>query len=138
MIELHHIEKTFEQPGGDRVQALRGVSLTIPAGQFLTVIGSNGSGKSTILNVIAGTYLTDSGTIRIADTDVTRWPEHRRASLVGRVFQDPFKGTCPSMTVAAAPTLPGTPNNIAGMRSEIVVTDAMPSSSAKAEKVSRW
>ena len=100
MIELNHIEKTFEQPGGDRVQALRGVSLTIPAGQFLTVIGSNGSGKSTILNVIAGTYLTNAGTIRIANTDVTRWPEHRRAALVGRVFQDPFKGTCPSMTVA--------------------------------------
>lgn len=100
MIELTHIEKTFEQPGGDRVQALRGVNLTIPPGQFLTVIGSNGSGKSTILNVIAGTYLTDTGTIRIGATDVTRWPEHRRAALVGRVFQDPFKGTCPSMTVA--------------------------------------
>ena len=100
MIELSHLEKTFEQPGGDRVPALRGVSLTMPAGQFLTVIGSNGSGKSTILNVIAGTYLTDAGTIRIAGTDVTRWPEHRRAVHVGRVFQDPFKGTCPSMTVA--------------------------------------
>jgi len=100
MIELTALEKTFEQPGGDVVPALRGVSLTMPAGQFLTVIGSNGSGKSTILNVIAGTYLTDAGTIRIADVDVTRWPEHRRAALVGRVFQDPFKGTCPSMTVA--------------------------------------
>ena len=100
MIEITSLEKTFEQPGGDVVPALRGVSLTIPAGQFLTVIGSNGSGKSTILNVIAGTYLTDSGTIRIGDVDVTRWPEHRRAALVGRVFQDPFKGTCPSMTVA--------------------------------------
>jgi putative ABC transport system ATP-binding protein len=100
MIEITSLEKTFEQPGGDVVPALRGVSLTIPAGQFLTMIGSNGSGKSTILNVIAGTYLTDSGTIRIGDVDVTRWPEHRRAALVGRVFQDPFKGTCPSMTVA--------------------------------------
>jgi len=100
MIEITSLEKTFEQPGGDVVPALRGVNLTIPAGQFLTVIGSNGSGKSTILNVIAGTYLTDSGTIRIGDVDVTRWPEHRRAALVGRVFQDPFKGTCPSMTVA--------------------------------------
>src|SRR5215510_1581617 len=100
MIELTSLEKAFDQPGGEVVQALRGVNLTIPAGQFLTVIGSNGSGKSTILNVIAGTYLTDVGTIRIADSDVTRWPEHRRASLVGRVFQDPFKGTCPSMTVA--------------------------------------
>jgi putative tryptophan/tyrosine transport system ATP-binding protein len=100
MIELTSLEKTFAQPGGDVVPALRGVSLTIPAGQFLTVIGSNGSGKSTILNVIAGTYLTDTGTIRIASVDVTRWPEHRRAAHVGRVFQDPFKGTCPSMTVA--------------------------------------
>jgi putative ABC transport system ATP-binding protein len=100
MIELTSLDKTFEQPGGDRVHALRGVNLTIPAGQFLTVIGSNGSGKSTILNVIAGTYFTDTGSIRIANTDVTRWPEHKRASLVGRVFQDPFKGTCPSMTVA--------------------------------------
>ena len=100
MIEITSLDKTFEQPGGDVVPALRGVSLTIPAGQFLTVIGSNGSGKSTILNVIAGTYLTDTGTIRIGDVDVTRWPEHRRAAHVGRVFQDPFKGTCPSMTVA--------------------------------------
>ena len=64
------------------------------------MIGSNGSGKSTILNVIAGTYWPDAGTIRIGGTDVTRWPEHKRATLVGRVFQDPFKGTCPSMTVA--------------------------------------
>jgi putative ABC transport system ATP-binding protein len=100
MIEITSLEKTFEQPGGEVVPALRGVSLTIPAGQFVSVIGSNGSGKSTILNVIAGTYLTDSGAIRIAGVDVTRWPEHRRAALVGRVFQDPFKGTCPSMTVA--------------------------------------
>jgi putative ABC transport system ATP-binding protein len=100
MIEATALEKTFEQPGGERVIALRGVDLTIPAGQFLTVIGSNGSGKSTILNVIAGTYALDAGTIRVAGTDVTRWPEHRRAALMGRVFQDPFKGTCPSMTVA--------------------------------------
>jgi len=100
MIELTSIDKTFDQPGGDRVPALRGINLTIPAGQFLTVIGSNGSGKSTILNTIAGTFLADSGSIRIVGTDVTRWPEHKRAALVGRVFQDPFKGTCPSMTVA--------------------------------------
>jgi putative tryptophan/tyrosine transport system ATP-binding protein len=100
MIALSAVEKTFEQPGGESVPALRGVDLTIPTGQFLTVIGSNGSGKSTILNVIAGTYLTDGGTIRVGETDVTRWPEHKRAALLGRVFQDPFKGTCPSMTVA--------------------------------------
>lgn len=100
MIELSGLEKTFEQPGGERVPALRGVDLTIPAGQFLTVIGSNGSGKSTILNIIAGTYPVDAGTIVVAGNDVTRWAEHKRAGLLGRVFQDPFKGTCPSMTVA--------------------------------------
>ena len=92
MIELTSLEKTFEQPGGDVVPALRGVSLTMPAGQFLTVIGSNGSGKSTILNVIAGTYLTDAGTIRIADTDVTRWPEHRRAALWAESFRIRSRG----------------------------------------------
>jgi putative ABC transport system ATP-binding protein len=100
VIEIARLEKTFFQPGGDRVHALRGVDLVVPAGQFLTVIGSNGSGKSTILNAVAGTFLADAGSIRIAGTDVTRLPEYRRARLVGRVFQDPFKGTCPSMTVA--------------------------------------
>ena len=100
MIEISEIHKTFEQPGGEHVHALRGIDLTLPTGQFLTVIGSNGSGKSTILNAIAGTFLPDEGTIRIAGTDVTRLPEHKRATLIGRVFQDPFKGTCPSMTVA--------------------------------------
>jgi putative tryptophan/tyrosine transport system ATP-binding protein len=100
MIVLRGVEKAFDQPDGERVTALRGIDLTIAAGQFLTVIGSNGSGKSTILNVIAGTYLPDGGTIHVAGKDVGRWPEHRRAGLVGRVFQDPFKGTCPSMTVA--------------------------------------
>ena len=100
MIEIAGLEKTFDQPGGEKAIALRGVDLSIPAGQFVSVIGSNGSGKSTILNVVAGTYRPDFGSIHIAGTDVTRWPEHKRAKLVGRVFQDPFKGTCPSMTVA--------------------------------------
>ncbi|HEY8166786.1 MAG TPA: ATP-binding cassette domain-containing protein [Gemmatimonadaceae bacterium] len=100
MIEIERLEKTFVQPGGDRVPALRSVDLVIPAGEFVTVIGSNGSGKSTLLNAIAGTFLPNAGTIRISGTDVTRQPEFRRAALIGRVFQDPFKGTCPSMSVA--------------------------------------
>lgn len=100
MIEIEKLEKTFVQPGGDRVPALRSVDLMIPAGQFITVIGTNGSGKSTLLNAIAGTFLPNAGTIRISGTDVTRQPEYRRAALIGRVFQDPFKGTCPSMSVA--------------------------------------
>ena len=81
MIEVSAVEKTFEQPGGERAIALRGVDLTMPPGQFLTVIGSNGSGKSTILNVIAGTYRPDAGTISIANSDVTRWPSLSPAGL---------------------------------------------------------
>ena len=100
MIEIERLEKTFTQPGGEKVLALRGIDLLIPSGQFVTVIGTNGSGKSTLLNAVAGTFLPDSGTIRISGTDVTRQPEFRRAALIGRVFQDPFKGTCPSMSVA--------------------------------------
>ena len=100
MIEVHRLEKTFVQPGGDEVPALCGVDLVMPAGQFLTVIGTNGSGKSTLLNALAGSFFADTGTIAIDGKDVTRAPEHRRAGLIGRVFQDPYKGTCPSMTVA--------------------------------------
>lgn len=100
MIEIENLQKTFTQPGGDRVPALRGIDLVIPTGQFVTVIGTNGSGKSTLLNAVAGTFLPDAGTIRVAGVDVTRQPEFRRAALIGRVFQDPFKGTCASMTVA--------------------------------------
>jgi len=100
MIQIAKLHKTFEQPGGEQVHALRGIDLTLTDGQFLTVIGSNGSGKSTTLNAIAGVFFPDSGTIHIGDTDVTRVPEHQRASLIGRVFQDPFKGSCPTLTVA--------------------------------------
>jgi len=100
MIAVRGLEKSFVQPGGEVVPALCGVDLTLAAGEFLTVIGTNGSGKSTLLNALAGGFLPDSGSITIDDQDVTRSPEHRRAALIGRVFQDPYKGSCPSMTVA--------------------------------------
>jgi putative ABC transport system ATP-binding protein len=100
MIDIESISRVFSQPGGDRVQALNHVTLHVPESQFVTVIGTNGSGKSTLLNAIAGQFLVDSGTIRIADRDVTRQPEHVRARLIGRVFQDPYKGTCPGLAVA--------------------------------------
>lgn len=100
MIEIKGLEKTFVQPGGEEVPALQGIDLVMPPGQFLTVIGTNGSGKSTLLNALAGGFFPDAGTILIEGKDVTRAPEHRRAALIGRVFQDPYKGTCPSMTVA--------------------------------------
>jgi len=100
MIEITQLEKTFTQPGGERVPALRCIDLTIPTGEFVTVIGTNGSGKSTLLNAVAGSFLADAGHIRIDGIEVTRQPEYKRAALIGRVFQDPFKGTCPSMSVA--------------------------------------
>ena len=64
------------------------------------MIGTNGSGKSTLLNAVAGTFMVDSGSIAIAGQTITRWPEHRRAKLIGRVFQDPFRGTAPTMSIA--------------------------------------
>jgi putative tryptophan/tyrosine transport system ATP-binding protein len=100
MIDVESINRFFSQPGGDQVLALKNLTLHVPEGQFVTVIGTNGSGKSTLLNAIAGQFQVDSGTIRIAGRDVTRQPEYARAKLVGRVFQDPYKGTCPGLTIA--------------------------------------
>jgi putative ABC transport system ATP-binding protein len=72
----------------------------VKEGEFVTIIGTNGSGKSTLLNAVAGVFFLDSGKVAIAGQDVTRWPEHRRASLIGRVFQNPFTGTAPGMSIA--------------------------------------
>ncbi len=92
--------KTFHAGTPNEVRALRGVTVEAPAGSFVVVIGSNGSGKSTLLSAVAGTFLLDEGAVEIAGTDVTSWPEHARARLVGRVFQDPFRGTAPSLSIA--------------------------------------
>jgi putative ABC transport system ATP-binding protein len=100
MLEIADIKKTFHAGTPNEVRALRGVGLTIERSSFVCVIGTNGSGKSTLLNAVAGAFLTDSGRICLDGTDITRWPEHRRAKLIGRVFQDPFSGTAPSMTIA--------------------------------------
>ena len=100
MLEIHRISKTFNPGTPNEVRALTDVSLTLPTGSFLIVIGTNGSGKSTLLNAVAGTFFVDVGTISIAGQTITSWPEHRRAKLVGRVFQDPFKGTAPTMSIA--------------------------------------
>src|SRR4051795_6730733 len=100
MLEIRRISKTFNPGTPNEVRALTDVSLTLPSGSFLIVIGTNGSGKSTLLNAVAGTFLVDAGTISIAGQTITSWPEHRRAKLVGRVFQDPFRGTAPTMSIA--------------------------------------
>lgn len=100
MLTVTNLEKTFNAGTANEVRALRGVSLHVPEGGFLVILGGNGSGKSTLLNAIAGSFPPDSGEIRIAGEDIARWPEHRRARLIGRVFQNPFTGTAPNMSVA--------------------------------------
>src|SRR5690242_11745422 len=100
MLELHNVVKHFTAEAGRPVLALDHLTLRAEEGSFITVIGTNGSGKSTLQGAIAGSIPVDSGTIRIAGVDVTRWPEHRRASMIGRVFQNPFSGTAPNLTVA--------------------------------------
>jgi putative ABC transport system ATP-binding protein len=100
MLQLRELQKTFFAGTPNEVHALRGVSLQIEEGSFVTVIGTNGSGKSTLLNAVAGSFFVDGGAIAIAGREVTRWPEHRRAAMIGRVFQNPFSGTAPTMTVA--------------------------------------
>ncbi|OGV65943.1 MAG: ABC transporter ATP-binding protein [Lentisphaerae bacterium RIFOXYB12_FULL_65_16] len=100
MLSLNAIRKTFNPGTANEVRALRGVSLEIEAESFVIVVGSNGSGKSTLLNAVAGSFLLDEGSITIAGQEVTRWPEHRRAKLIGRVFQNPFSGTAPAMSIA--------------------------------------
>lgn len=99
MLEIKEIWKTFNAGTVNEKQALRGVSLTLKDGDFCTVIGGNGAGKSTMLNAVAGTFSVDSGAIVIDGVDVTRLPEHKRAKFIGRVFQDPMMGTAPTMQI---------------------------------------
>ena len=99
MLELKEIWKTFNAGTVNEKQALRGVSLTLNDGDFVTVIGGNGAGKSTMLNAVAGTFPVDAGTISIGGTDVTHLPEFKRAKFIGRVFQDPMMGTAPTMQI---------------------------------------
>lgn len=99
MLEINNVSLTFNAGTVNERQALQNVSLNLDRGDFVTVIGSNGAGKSTLLNCICGSYRADSGTISIDGNDVTKLKEHQRAKYIGRLFQDPMKGTAPSMTI---------------------------------------
>lgn len=100
MVRLSGATKTFHAGTVNEVRPMRGIDLEIAEGSFVMVLGGNGSGKSTTLNAIAGSFLLDAGRIELDGHDVTDWPEHRRAALIGRVFQNPFSGTAPTMTIA--------------------------------------
>lgn len=99
MLRIENIKKTFYPGTINEKTALNGIDLTLEDGEFVTVIGSNGAGKSTLLNAIAGIWLVDEGKIFIDDIDVTNLPEYKRASYIGRVFQDPMMGTAADMWI---------------------------------------
>lgn len=99
MLEAKNIVKTFNMGTVNEKRALKGVSLTLQDGDFVTVIGGNGAGKSTFLNAIAGVWPVDEGQILIDGKNITKLPEHKRAAFLGRVFQDPMTGTAASMGI---------------------------------------
>jgi len=100
MLKITNLQKTFNPGTVNAKTALNGLNLTLKDGDFVTVIGGNGAGKSTMLNAIAGVWKPDYGTVEIDGVDVTNMPEHKRAKFLGRVFQDPMKGTAPDMEIA--------------------------------------
>jgi putative ABC transport system ATP-binding protein len=100
MLEIRKLTKVFNPSTPNEVRALEGIDLALEEGAFVAIIGTNGSGKSTLLNAVAGTFFVDAGAISLDGIDVTRWPEYRRAGLMGRVFQNPFSGTSPNLTIA--------------------------------------
>ncbi|MDD7221094.1 MAG: ABC transporter ATP-binding protein [Oscillospiraceae bacterium] len=99
MLDIQNIYKTFNPGTVNEKRALRGVTLHLDEGDFVTVIGGNGAGKSTTLNAVAGVWPVDSGKIVIDGVDVTGLPEHKRAKYIGRVFQDPMTGTAATMQI---------------------------------------
>ena len=99
MIQLNNIYKTFHKGTVNEKKALNGLNLQMKKGDFVTVIGGNGAGKSTMLNVIAGVYYVESGSVILDDKDITKKPDYKRARYLGRVFQDPMKGTAADLSI---------------------------------------
>lgn len=99
MLKLENVCITFNANTVNERKALQNINLNIENGDFITVIGSNGAGKSTLMNAISGTYRIDQGKIFLDDKNITNLKEHQRAKIVGRLFQDPLRGTAPNMTI---------------------------------------
>ena len=99
MLNIVNVRKTFNKGTINEKKALRGVNLHLDEGDFVTIIGGNGAGKSTTLNMIAGVYPIDSGKIEIDGINISREPEYKRAKYIGRVFQDPMLGTAADMEI---------------------------------------
>ncbi|SES08004.1 ABC transporter ATP-binding protein [Psychrobacillus sp. OK032] len=119
MLKLHAINKIFNEATADEKIALDHINLELKAGDFVTVIGSNGAGKSTMLNMISGALTPDFGEIIIDGKDVTRLPEFKRSQLIGRVFQDPMAGTAPTMTIEENLAIAFSRNKKRGLKSGV-------------------
>ena len=100
MLTLTNIQKTFAPGTVNEKKALCGIDLHLEAGDFVTVLGSNGAGKSTLFGAIAGSFRPDTGTVVLDGQNITNMPDYRRSKCIGRLFQDPLRGTAPSMTIA--------------------------------------
>ncbi len=99
MLNVNHISKTFNPGTVNEKKALTNLSLHLDKGDFVTILGSNGAGKSTLFNAIAGTFVVDSGSITLDGVNITNQPDYKRSKYIGRMFQDPLKGTAPNMTI---------------------------------------
>ena len=99
MLKLQNITKTFNPGTVNEKKALSDVNLHLAPGDFVTILGSNGAGKSTLFNAIAGSFTVDQGTIRLDGTNITNQPDYKRSKYIGRLFQDPLRGTAPNMTI---------------------------------------
>lgn len=99
MLKIENISKTFNPGTVNEKKALSGLSLHLALGDFVTIIGSNGAGKSTLFNAISGNFYVDEGSIVLAGNDMTFMPEYKRSRVIGRLFQDPLRGTAPHMTI---------------------------------------
>ena len=99
MLDIQNLSKTFNPGTVNEKKALSSLSLHLDEGDFVTIVGSNGAGKSTLFNAIAGSFYADEGSISLAGKDITFMPEHERSRHIGRLFQDPLRGTAPSMTI---------------------------------------
>lgn len=99
MLKLENISLTFNPGTVNEKKALENLNLHLQKGDFVTILGSNGAGKSTLFNTIAGTYIPDSGKVFLDRKDITKLPDYKRSKQIGRLFQDPLKGTAPNMTI---------------------------------------
>ncbi len=99
MLEITNISKTFNPDTVNAKTALNNLSLSVKDGDFITIIGANGAGKSTLFNAIAGDFITDTGKIVLDGEDITLTPTHKRAKVIGRLFQDPMRGSAPGMSI---------------------------------------